>query len=298
MTSQGISQIKPAATTVTEKETDTNTRIGPETIETGLEIGKRASETDGSGETDPSTNWQNASRPFSTVVPGPERLVTFDDLVPGEITVDSALLFVGDQILYRYKDEKQAWRLKFISPASVRAAFDELPIDSGWLPSAVQRHGLHPKGDWAMMFIPPGRHAITLEISDQTFDLTIPLPGLIFAGCGVNYYLYALKSAEFSPEAPLFYAPLSNINGNGLICFGSNPMLPCSVTCISQMWQVFIASAFTAHHMDHRCQSYPDNIFLLLHSLVGKRKFPARELLPAHMNGNQWIDRLIRHNTL
>lgn len=298
MTSHGIPQTKPTVTTATNKETNTTERLEPETIETGLDNGEGVGETERPAEDDQYANRLNASHPSFTTAPGPERLVTFDDLVPGEITIDSALLFVGDQILYRYKDERQAWRMKFVSPTSVRAAFAELPIDSGWLPRTVRRHGLRPKGDWAMIFIPPGRHTIALEINDKTFDLTIPLPGLIFAGCGADYYLFALKSAEFSPESPLFYAPLSNVNGNGLICFGSNPILPCSVTTISQMWELFIASAFTAHHVDHRCQSYPNNVFLLFHKLAGKRKFPMRELLPAYMTANQWIDRLIRHNSL
>lgn len=296
MTSHGTPQTKPAVTTVSDEDIDAIERIGPETIETGLDDGVGVGETDWPAEEGQYADRRNASYPSSTTAPGMEQLVTLDDLVPGEITVDSALLFVGDQILYRYKDERHAWRMKFVSPASVRAAFDELPIDSGWLPSAVRRHGLHPKGDWAVMFIPPGRRAISLQINGKTLDLTIPLPGLLFTGCGADYYLYAFRGAEFSPDAPLFYAPLSNVNGDGLICFGSNPMIPCAVTTVGQMWEVFITSAFTAHHVDQRCQSYPNNIFRLLRKLAGKRKFPMRELLPAYMSVDQWMDRLTRRN--
>src|SRR5512136_2489207 len=87
----------------------------------------------------------------------------------------AALVFAGGQYLFRWR-EHDAVQSKFISPASVRAAFSAEPIDTGWLPPNVRRWGTGASGDWAVLSIPPMRHQlvfehITQDISAMTLDV-------------------------------------------------------------------------------------------------------------------------------
>ena len=136
---------------------------------------------------------------------------------------DAALLFLGGQYLFRWKQDG-AIHSKFVSPASVRAAFSIEPLDSDWLLPTVRRWGINASGAWAVMFIPPARHEFIFDdiMKDQpTTTLTLPMPGLVFMATGTQGYIWALKD-DFTPDASLYRAPLPNVyNDTGAICFGS-----------------------------------------------------------------------------
>jgi hypothetical protein len=176
----------------------------------------------------------------------------------------AALVFVGNQYLLRWK-EREAIHTKFISPASVRAAFSAEPIDTGWLPPNVCRWGTGASGDWAVLSIPPMRHS-----------LNVPLPALVFMRIGSAGYIWALKD-DFAPDAQLYHAPLPNVNHSGAICFGGNRLEGCT---LSQAWQLFLDSPFTSHQTNGKSRRQPDDVRLLLASLHKKRRYPLRDLAP------------------
>ena len=190
----------------------------------------------------------------------------------------AALVFVGNQYLLRWK-EREAIHTKFISPASVRAAFSAEPIDTGWMPPNVRRWGTGASGDWAVLSIPPMRHSllfehITPDIPAMTLD--VPLPALVFMRIGSAGYIWALKD-EFASDAVLYHAPLPNVNHSGAICFGGNHL---EGRTLSQAWQLFLDSPFTSHQTNGKSRRQPDDVRLLLASLHKKRRYPLRDLAP------------------
>jgi PRTRC genetic system protein B len=190
----------------------------------------------------------------------------------------AALVFSGGQYLFRWR-EHDAVQSKFISPASVRAAFSAEPIDTGWLPPNVRRWGTGANGNWAVLSIPPMRRQLLFEHIVQdipTMTLDVPLPALVFMRIGSSGYIWALKD-EFAPDAVLYHAPLPNVNSSGAICFGSNRLEGQSV---AQSWQLFLDSPFTSHQVNGKSRRQPDDIRLLLASLHKKRRYPLRDLLP------------------
>ena len=197
---------------------------------------------------------------------------------------DAALLFLGGQYLFRWKQEG-AVHLKFVSPASVRAAFSTEPLDSGWLLPTVRRWGINANGAWAVMFIPPARHEFIFDgiVKDQPATaLTLPLPGLVFMLTGSKGYIWALKD-EFAPDALLYRAPLPNVySDTGAICFGGNRLEGKS---IAQVWQLFLASPFNGSHAGDKSRREPRNICALLVSMQGKKRYPLRDLVPLDQRG-------------
>lgn len=190
----------------------------------------------------------------------------------------AALVFVGSQFLFRWR-QGDAVQSKFISPASVRAAFSAEPIDTGWLPPNIRRWGTGASGDWAVLAIPPMRHALLFEHITQdipTMTLDVPLPALVFMRIGSAGYIWALKD-EFAPDAVLYHAPLPNVNHSGAICFGGNRLEGCT---LSQAWQLFLDSPFTSHQTNGKSRRQPDDVRLLLASLHKKRRYPLRDLAP------------------
>jgi PRTRC genetic system protein B len=185
------------------------------------------------------------------------------------------LLFLPGQYLLIYK-EGETTNYKFIAPAALREAFAAEPIDSGYLPPNTVRWGRCHKGEWLVQFYPPQRYCISLENT----TLKVPMPGLIFAGCNRQYWIWAIK--KFEQNSPLFYAPLPNVMENGSICFGENSVSNCSPENIVQVWQLFWHSAFNQDSVQGKSKSYPENVrshLQQLHNNKSKR-YPTRDLVP------------------
>jgi hypothetical protein len=201
---------------------------------------------------------------------------------------DAALVFTGEQYLFRWK-QGEATHAKFVSPAAVRAAFSNVPIDSGWMPPEGRRWGTGPNGAWTIMHIPPMRHALTftgiVEGEPQT-TRTIPLPGLVFVHFSLTGYVWALRG-DFSPEALLYHAPLPNVGSGGAICFGSNRTEGLTA---AQTWQLFLTSPFNDHSTDGKSRQQPDDVRLLLMSLARHKRYPVDDLAP--LNPPSTVDQI------
>ena len=86
-------------------------------------------------------------------------LMNLTHLSPMSADETAALLFIcSDQYLFRYRAKNGAVAYKFVSPASVRAAFAEETIDTNWLPPNVRRWGIGKHGEWILITHPPQRH--------------------------------------------------------------------------------------------------------------------------------------------
>ena len=125
------------------------------------------------------------------------------------------LLFLPGQYLLVTKEDR-ATTYKFVSPAALKEAFANEPVDSGWLTSNTVRWGHCRKGEWLVQFYPPSRYRLALE--RFTADApSIPLPGFVFVGCDRSYWIWAIESNSFNPNSALFHAPLPNVMSDGSI---------------------------------------------------------------------------------
>lgn len=207
------------------------------------------------------------------------RPVQLDGLLPPFQNAEAALLFIGSELVFASRDER-GWSLKCISLDSARAAFSTTSIDTGWIDPALQRFGTTPEGPWAVAYHPPARRSLLMEYRRQTVKLTIPMPGLVFIGLGINYHLFALTEV-FSPSANLCHAPFPNIsNQNGWICFGSNQRMPATPPNMAIMWELIWNTRFNADWRNNRCKSEPTDVRKLLMKLQRRARFPDAELLP------------------
>ncbi len=146
-------------------------------------------------------------------------------LTPMSGDESASLLFIcGDQYLFRYREREGAMTCKFLSASTVRAAFSEEPIDTGWLLPTVRRCGMGKLGAWVMVAHPPQLYALSVLMREnaEPDTLQIPMPRLAFFGYGQRYYVWAFKEKELKGETIMFAAPLPNVDPNGAICFGSN----------------------------------------------------------------------------
>ncbi len=213
----------------------------------------------------------------------------------------AALLFVDDQYVFRWR-ENGAELIKFISPAAVRAAFSQEPIDTGWLPLGTRRWGTGPGGDWAVLFVPPARQRLRFE-NDGLFarktalvELEVPMPGLVLMGAGQTYYVWAIKEKELHPDRMAYHAPLPNLDHAGAVCFGNNPLPRVTAGTIARAWQLFLDSPFTNHSANGKSRRYPDDVRVQLARLAAprRRRYPASDLVSRQQTVNQSVKGVLR----
>jgi PRTRC genetic system protein B len=227
-------------------------------------------------------------------------LMNLTQLAPMTSDETAALLFIcGDQYLFRYRTKDNGTAYKFVSAASVRAAFAEETIDTNWLPSNVRRWGIGNHGEWIVITFPPQIHRLSfVDENDErkTMTLELPMPALAFFGYGQRYYLWAFKDAELKGDTNLYAAPLPNVDANGAICFGSNLVPKVSAKTITEAWHILLASPFTNHSVNGKSCKYPDDVRKQLIRLAERRRrhYPLDDLVSLNRTANMVIDGMLR----
>lgn len=195
---------------------------------------------------------------------------------------ERSLIFFNGQFAW-VRRTKAGEQVKFVSPAAVLQAMKAAPVDSGWLQPGVVRAGSTARGDFAVMIVPAGRHAMPFERANGkgVETLTLHLPVLAFFGYGQSYQVWALKAADNPARAALYHAPLPNVFGNGGICWGQNTPPAASAATITAAWMLFLSSPFNGHAASGKVKGEAGDVrgFLRGLSRSGK-KFPADRLLP------------------
>lgn len=217
--------------------------------------------------------------------------------MPGDET--AALLFIcGDQYLFRYRNKDGSIVYKFVSTASVRAAFAEEPIETNWLPSNTRRWGIGKRGEWIVITFPPQKHRFAFVAEDEErkiVTLEFPMPALAFLGYEQRYHLWAFTDAELKGDTTLCAAPLPNVDANGAICFGSNLVPKSSAKTIEEAWRIFVASPFTNHSVNGKSRQYPNDVRRQLIRLADKRRraYPLDDLVSLNRTANMVIDWMV-----
>ncbi|MFB2917110.1 MULTISPECIES: hypothetical protein [Aerosakkonema] len=193
----------------------------------------------------------------------------------------ASLYILEGQYLLRYHQDDQIFT-KFISSEAVRNAFSQLPVDSGFFPNGIVRWGSTTKGTFIVKFIPPSsNNQLSFTGDSQNQILSIPLPGLVLMGIGRQYFLWAVKTKLFDPNAKGFHAPLPNINTSGGICFGNNPIPDASSESIEFVWELFGRSPFNGDSVAGKSKTFRSDIRKQLNYLhkYQKRSYPLRDLV-------------------
>lgn len=195
----------------------------------------------------------------------------------------------------RTSTEPLTYRYKCISPDTLRIAFDNTSIDSGWISPGVVRCGTSIGGRWAVLVIPPAHHTIDLSYAGK---ITIPLPALALIGLERTYWICAIAGEVFDPSALCYHAPLPNVYDSLKICWGSNTPAIASPQTLPQAWNDFITSPFS-NHLIHgkstskKCQFDICKQLIALHQNRTKR-YPSKTLVPLDQDPTT-LDRLITH---
>jgi hypothetical protein len=216
----------------------------------------------------------------------------------------AALFFLEGNYQLNYL-EGSVEKTKFLTPAQIGKAFAVKDVfDSGWLAAnnvlrfallARKRHkilSVLPAGIRKILVTDPrpaNERETTGGIADPVLELIVPLPTLLFVGCGQKYYLWATLDKYVTPQSRLFAAPFPNLDSSGTICFGSNIAPECRLETIDEVWRVIFESPFNSHQKEDRCQTHKKDVRQFLLSLNGKKSYPKKALIKTEYSvGRLW----------
>ena len=135
-----------------------------------------------------------------------------------------------------------------VRAGDVAASFTPFGISTGLiLPDVLfiqQRGGKERIGLW----LPPAKHTLTFQVGKKEKTITIPLPGLIFVGCGTAYSIVATGATRPTKGSEAIYiAPLPNVYiSGGYICAGNVRFPKCAMDTIHKARTLFFESLFNA----------------------------------------------------
>lgn len=196
-----------------------------------------------------------------------------------EYKVDAALYFLDGQYLFKSFAGKTS--AKFVTAKDVAAAFDGREEDTGWLAPGVVRCGHNAGGDWYVYSTPPQTVLINLDEGEGISTLQIPIPRLVLAAIGGQYYLWALADKAFSPEAKAYKAPFPNVHDGGKICWGNNQTPKISLAKARDPWKLFFEAPFNAHLVQGKSEEYIYDVRRMLRRLADRnaRRYPVSDLV-------------------
>lgn len=193
-----------------------------------------------------------------------------------------AALFFADGQYFFQAIANDSFVSKSVSPAAVKQAFANEPMDSDWLPPNVNRYGVSSRGMWMVRWHAPATYSLNLDTGQRIRKLRVALPALVWFGQRHAYYIWAMKGARFDPQAGLFRAPLPNVNHQGLICFGQNNHPDVAKGGFEKSWSVFWDAAFNNDHVGGKSRTHEQSIIPKLVFLAKTKaaKYPVEDLIP------------------
>lgn len=188
------------------------------------------------------------------------------------------------------------WSQYPIDPQALAQVLAGVPVLSGLLPPHTLGTGRVYGQDFFAVYVPPTVRTLRMEVAEYT----IPLPPLVWAGCGTDYRIWALGEAEHpaSVNAPLFVAPFPNCYRTGGVCWGtSDPRPAASAASLLGVLKLFLEeSYFNLHLADHKSLAYPNSVAAQWQQLAdaGATAYPLDDLVPAEcqlawvLSGQPW----------
>jgi Prokaryotic E2 family D len=204
--------------------------------------------------------------------------------------INPALEFANGQFVFTMHTLGGTRVEKLVSPMAVREAFTLIPVDSGWLApnlkfGGVVRWGLVRGVEWCVMFLPPARHNLELtemDGPDQTIGrIEVALPGIVVAGFGVSYFIWAVKTGHLDPFQEIYRAPLPNIYADGAICWGAQKQPQASASAIAETWALFAyQTTFNNHLPNAKSKSEREDVRKVLRATAAEGcAYPVDDLM-------------------
>lgn len=208
---------------------------------------------------------------------------------PGELPADAydrlpqaQLTFTKETVwLTRFDTNGRPTTTYPIALEDAAKSFQQVTVTSGFLPPETlfwsERDGKPRVG----IYLPPQTRTLNFAIGARGVRLQVPLPGFVFSGEGLNYFLFAATERPRTEGSKLFHAPLPNVNPDGSICAGTVKFPPCTPASIHKAADLFFESGFN-HDLSGgklRSPGKGTTLFQFLQSLQKKRTFPAQQLV-------------------
>ena len=223
------------------------------------------------------------------LTPDAARTLRLDQKPDGTHILFKLIALPGQYVLHYVDGKEEVFR--GTSAARLAQAFGAQSVDSGWLPFGVCRWGRQPAGDWMVRWYPPARYLLHMgnPAHPGTFTQEVALPGMVFAGIGSTYYVWAAKELTCGPDTQLFAAPLPNVYQDGRICYGSNTPPAVSAdawSSIETAWQLFVATPFIGDLSSGKSRAHPGDVRPSLAHVARSAalQYPLDDLFPYTIN--------------
>lgn len=211
------------------------------------------------------------------------------------------------QFLFSFVNQAGGLIERFVSPAAVREAFSQVPVDSGWCnhtatSPVVCRWGDGRHGEWGVLYVPPGKHRleITNDGSGQPYDVEhvdAPLPGLAFIGVGTNYYVFAMKTKHLDVHQEIYRCPLPNVMQDGSVCWGLLKQPQATARSLHEAWRLFVGSTFNNHAAAGKSKRCREDVRIVLKEAAqapDDAHYPVGDLVRQYEPAGMTLDRAVR----
>ena len=233
------------------------------------------------------------SRPWRRIRP---RLHRPDVVAAPEATPLAELHIYPDMVLLTRRGPRGAWRSYPVSPDALTQALSRLPATTGLLPPATLGAGRIDGEPFFVVWSAAGVAALQTE----QHRYTIPLPPLVWAGCGRDYRIYALAAPELpTTDLQLYVPPFPNTYEDGGICWGTVAERRPATTgaALLSMRRLFLEeSAFNTHIAGGKSHAFPTSVLARWQELeqAGAESYPLDDLVPTRrrlswlLGGGPW----------
>lgn len=213
------------------------------------------------------------------------------------LMASAALFWATDgQLIFRHRI-KDKYLTKPVTCAAVRAAFAPDRVESPWFEGVregVVKWAESARGQIEIRYFAPRRYTlyahydtcfqgVGMRTSSGLVILHVPMPGLIWAGTGKTYAIFATDCDGFTSKARLYRAPLPNTYVNGSICWGANGRPHVGKGGALDAWRVFWEAPFNEHVVDGASRSHPKDVRATLAEVAGREAYPLDDLSPANV---------------
>jgi hypothetical protein len=176
-----------------------------------------------------------------------------------------------------------------VDPAEVAACLSKISLNSGLLPDGCLFWSKKEGQDGLGIYVPPKVWLVSIRNEPQAWRA--PLPGLILAGHGYDYSLWAVEERPTTREAQLFMAPCPNVSPKG-VCRGNAPFPKLSPATIWQAVEVFFSSRFNRDLSNQKSRKYPGCVLDQWRDLheAGAESYPLDDLVGTNLTLGGLID--------
>lgn len=193
-----------------------------------------------------------------------------------------AQITIYDDLTLLTRRHHGRWTQYPITPAALGDVLGSAPPASGLLPPHTLGTGRMHGQAFTVVYVPPSVRTLRMEVGSYT----IPLPPLVWAGCGTDYRIWALATPEYPrrDDVPLMVAPLPNCYADGRPCWGSSAPRPeATPGALRGALTLFLEeSYFSLHLANAKSVQFPTSVLARWQHLVeaGAGLYPLDDLVP------------------